>query len=115
MVEILALPVRPHGTHQFDRLHADLAAAHERGTDLGSRAPHIQAGGDRLLELTCALERALEDLDLSLVELGLQDPDTREALRGFVVKAESLASTAQSFASAAQALTVPAQRFPAGP
>ncbi|MET3414854.1 hypothetical protein [Methylobacterium sp. 1030] len=77
------------------------------------RAPHIQAGGDRLLELTRALERAIENLDLSLIELSLQDPDTREALRGFVTEAEGLANTAQSFASTARGLANMARRFPA--
>ena len=113
MIDILPLPVRPHGTHQFDRLHADLAAAHERGADLGPRAPHIQAGGDRLLELTCALERAIEGLDLTLIKLGLRNPDMREALRDFVIKTESLANTAQSFAQNVQGLAGLAQRFPA--
>ncbi|ACB27637.1 hypothetical protein [Methylobacterium radiotolerans] len=113
MVEILPLPVRPHGTHQFDRLHADLAAAHERGTDLGPRAPHIQAGGDRLLELTSALERAIEELDLTVIKLGLQYPNMREALRDFVIKTESLANTAQSFAHTVHGLAGLAQRFPA--
>ncbi|MGU3468456.1 hypothetical protein ACLBXO_26755 [Methylobacterium sp. C33D] len=101
MTEIVLLPTQPHRSEQSDRLHADLAAAHQLGTDLGLRAPHIQATGDRLLELTRALERALGELDLSLIELGLQDPDAREALRGFVIKAESLAATAQSFSNTA--------------
>ncbi|KTS06431.1 hypothetical protein SB2_21985 [Methylobacterium radiotolerans] len=113
MTEICILPLRPHNSHQFDRLHADLAAAHQLGTDLGPRAPHIQATGDRLLELTGALERALGELDLSLIELGLQDPDAREALRGFVIKAESLANTAQSFAHAVHGLAGLAQQYPA--
>ncbi|APT35088.1 hypothetical protein MCBMB27_05797 (plasmid) [Methylobacterium phyllosphaerae] len=97
MTEIRVLPARPNGSHQFDRLHADLAAAHERGEELGARAPHIQAGGERLLQLSRALERAIEDMDLSLNRLGLQDAATLEALRGIANAAEDLAISAQRF------------------
>ncbi|SEP39704.1 hypothetical protein SAMN02799625_05928 [Methylobacterium sp. UNC300MFChir4.1] len=113
MPEIRVLSVRTRRPDQSDRLHAELAAAYARGTDLGPRAPHIQAGGDTLLELTRAFQRAIGDLDLTLIEPGLQDPDMHEALRGFVVKAEGLANTAQSFASSAQGLANTAHRFPA--
>lgn len=67
MTEILLLPVRPHGSDQCSRLHADLAAAHARGEPLGPRAQHIQAGSEGLLDLTRALECAIEDLDLTLI------------------------------------------------
>ncbi|MGU3545379.1 hypothetical protein [Methylobacterium sp. A52T] len=84
MAEIHVLPARPRGSDQSDRLRADLVAAHARGVDLGSRVPHIHAGGERLLQLSRALERAIEDVDLSLNELGFQDAATLEALRSFV-------------------------------
>ncbi len=38
MAKIHILPAQPHGVDQFERLRADLAAAHARGADLGSRA-----------------------------------------------------------------------------
>ncbi|KAA0121848.1 hypothetical protein CIW48_21055 [Methylobacterium sp. P1-11] len=113
MADLLHFPARPLVRDEASRLHADPAATHERGTDLGPRAPHIQVGAERLLELTRALERAIEDLDLTLIELGLQDPDTRKALRGFIVNAESLANTAQSVGHSAQGLAGMEQRLPA--
>ncbi|MET0531331.1 MAG: hypothetical protein ABW003_23865 [Microvirga sp.] len=97
MAEILLLPVQPCGLNQLDRLHADLADAHERGTDLGPRAPHIRAGGERLHDLSRDLKRMIEDLDLTLIKIGLQDEEMGEALRGFVSAAESLADSAQRF------------------
>ncbi|XYD10718.1 hypothetical protein R1A27_09830 [Methylobacterium sp. NMS12] len=97
MAEIRVLPVRPHGPHQSDRLHADLAAAHARGETLGSRAPHIQASGERLLELSRAFEQAVGRLDRSLDDLGLQDPETGEALRHLLGAVRALADRAQHF------------------
>ncbi|MGU3421787.1 hypothetical protein [Methylobacterium sp. D54C] len=97
MAEILVLPVRLGGFDEAMRLGEKLAAAHECGTDLGPRALHIQAAGDRLLELARALERAIVELDLSLIESGHLDPDKREALRGLVIEAKRLANMAQRF------------------
>lgn len=113
MAEIRVRPVRPHGPDQSARLRADLATAYERGTDLGPRSAHIRACGDRLLGLSRALEHANADLNLSLIELGLLSRDRRQAPRGFVIEAESLANTAQSFANTARGLVDTAQRFPA--
>ncbi len=69
MAKIHILPAQPHGVDQFERLRADLAAAHARGADLGSSAPHIQAGGERLLQLCSELEEAIDDLDWWLTSM----------------------------------------------
>lgn len=97
MTEIRVLPIRTSCSDQFDRLQEDLVAAHARGKNLGSRVPHIQAGGERLLQLSRALERAIEDMDLSLNGLGLQDAATLDALRSFASAAEELANSAHRF------------------
>jgi len=103
MAEILFLPVRPHGSEQTGRLHADLAAAHARGEDLGSRAPHIRAAGERLLELRCHLADALDELDRTLSELGLRDQVLAVHLRQLLGDIHDLANTAQRLHPASSA------------
>ncbi|MEE7442023.1 hypothetical protein [Methylobacterium oryzae] len=97
MTDVCLLPIRPSSVSQFGRLSADLAAAHARGEHLGSRVPRIHAGSERLLELSCAFQGALDGLDRSLTEVGLLDPATCEALRCLVGAVERLAGTAQRF------------------
>jgi len=97
MAEILLLPVQPHRAEQFDRLCADLAIAYESGQDLGSRIPHIQAASERLLELSRLLKDASDNLDRSLVDLGLQDKAAHEPLRCLTDAVQGLAENAQLF------------------
>jgi hypothetical protein len=100
MAEILLLPVQPCGLAQATRLHADLAAAHALGADLGSRAQHIQAGGEQLLELSYRLDDALADLDRTLRGLGLRDQEVAAQLRQLLGGIQNLAATAQRFSPA---------------
>ena len=97
MAEIRLLPISPQGSEQTDRLHADLAAAHVRGEPLGSRAPHIQAGGERLLELSDQLADALDELERTLSELGLRDQVVAAHLRQLLGEIRDLADAAQRF------------------
>ncbi|MGE8131740.1 hypothetical protein ACQKQD_32870 [Methylobacterium sp. NPDC080182] len=97
MAEILLLPVRSCGSDQSVRLHADLAAAHARGEPLGSRVPHIQAGGERLLELSRVFKDAVDKLDQTLTKLGLQGLADTETLQQFVASMQDLADTAQQY------------------
>lgn len=103
MAEILFLPVRAHGSEQTGRLHADLAAAHARGEDLGSRAPHIQASGERLLGLSCQLEDATDELERTLSRLGLQDHVLAAHLRQLLGDIQDLANMAQRLRPASSA------------
>ncbi|MET3415228.1 hypothetical protein [Methylobacterium sp. 1030] len=73
----------------------ELAAAHERGQHLGPRALHIQAGGERLLELSRQLKFVFDDLDQSLAKLGMQEQV--DILRHMLSMIHDLAITAQQF------------------
>lgn len=97
MSDLCVLPVRFRDPIQASRLLAELATAHAQGEDLGSRVPHIQAGCERLLELTRQLEGALDGLDQSLVDLGLQELDASKAVRQWLGAVLDLADEAQRF------------------
>ncbi|MGU3469350.1 hypothetical protein ACLBXO_31420 [Methylobacterium sp. C33D] len=91
MTDILVLPVRLHGSDQSDRLHADLAAAHARGEDLGSRVPHMQAGGKRLLQMCREIEALIAELHQPMGELSASDQAIHDALQALLGVVQPLA------------------------
>ncbi len=76
---------------------ADLATAHARGQDLGSRGLHIQADDAALAKISVRFESQIDDLDGVLDRLGAQDRVSSELLRGLLEMVHELADTAQRF------------------
>lgn len=99
MAEIQVLPARRPDADQIMRLSADLAAAQERGVDLGSRVAYIQADGETLLSMCQALEQALSELRQMLGQHGEQGQYTEDMLHRLISETHKLADCAQRFPS----------------
>ncbi|MGU3421773.1 hypothetical protein [Methylobacterium sp. D54C] len=95
MAKMHVLPVRSHSLDEVTRLSEELAAAYERGQHLGPRALHIQAGGERLMEMGRQLEVVVDELDLSLTKFGMQGQVN--TLRRMLSTVHQLAGMAQQF------------------